>query len=105
MYSLDVGIRKRKNHLISVLKAKALGGALKPEQVAQFEMMYRRAVTPQEQDQVTKVIEEFMHGWKTAPDVYSRIRQAVEFEDDDDPLPPVLQAALDRSQAGAVGKR
>jgi hypothetical protein len=104
-----MGIRARKNHLILVLKARALGGSLTPEQVAKFELMYRRAVTVEEQDQVTKVIDDFMFGWKTGTDAYSRIRQAANgldiFEEDDDPLPPVLQAAYDLSQEGTLTKK
>ncbi len=94
-----MGIRARKNHLILVLKTRArLCRSLTPEQVAQFELMYRRAVTTQEQDQVTKALDDFINGWKTGTDAYSRIRQDL-FEEDDDPLPPILQEAWERSQA------
>jgi hypothetical protein len=109
VYCLVVGVRKRKNHLITVLKARALGGALTPEQVAQFELMYRRAVSVEEQDQVTKVIDGFINGWKTGSDVYSRLRQAAAgldiFEEDDDPLPPTLQAAWEQSQEFLTKRR
>lgn len=92
-----------------MLKARALGGSLNAEQVAQFEMMYRRAITIEEQDQVTKVIDDFMHGWKTGSDVYSRLRQTAAgldiFEEDDDPLPPTLQQAWERSQEGLLTKK
>jgi hypothetical protein len=105
VYCLVVSVRKRKNHLITVLKARALGGTLTPEQVAQFELMYRRAVTIEEQDQVTKALDNFMNGWKTGSDVYARLRQDDFLEEDDDPLPPVLQEAWERSQEGHFTKK
>ncbi len=93
-----MGVRARKNHLILALKTRArLCRSLTPEQVAQFELMYRRAVTVEEQDQVSKVVNDFIDGWRTGTDVYSRLQQD-RFEEDDDPLPPVLQAAWERSQ-------
>ena len=62
---------------------------MKPEEVAQFELMYRRARTPQEQDQVTDTLRQFFDGWKDADDDYSRLlRTANDFGEDifgDDP--------------------
>lgn len=73
--------RDRKNHLIVVLKARAIGARMKPEVVAQFELMYRRARTTQEQDQVTQALSSYMEGWKDADDAYSRLlREASDFD-------------------------
>ena len=76
-----MGIRDRKTLLITVLKARALAAKMKPEEVAQFELMYRRARTGQEQDQVTATLLQFIEGWKDGVDDYSRLlRTANDFE-------------------------
>lgn len=96
-----MGIRNRKNLLITVLKARALATKMKPEEVAQFELMYRRARDEHEQDQVTAVLHQFLFGWKDGGDAYSKLLQTANdfddlFEDDEDRLPPALEAAIAR---------
>ncbi len=98
-----MGIRKRKQTLILALKGKALGGSLDEQQVEAFSLMYGRAKTEAEQDQVTKALEDVLHGWKTGSDAYSRLRQAENGsdplgDDDEDEDPPALKAALARAQ-------
>lgn len=98
-----MGIRHRKNLLITVLKARALGAKMKPEEVAQFELMYRRARTPEEQDQVSAALQHFIQGWKDGDDAFSRLlRTANDLDDfladDEDRLPPALEAAIARSR-------
>jgi len=82
-----VGVRQRKQTLLVVLKAHTLSGRLSAEQAVTFEAMYRRARTPEEQDQVTKVVHDMMEGWRTGTDRFSRLRQAMndldELADDD----------------------
>ena len=74
-----------------VLKARALGARMKPAEVAQFEIMYRRARSTEEQDQVTQALLSFLDGWKVGDDDYSRLlRDAFDFDDilgEDDGLP------------------
>lgn len=83
--------RVRKNHLILVLKARALGARMKPAEVAQFEIMYRRARSTEEQDQVTQALASFLDGWKVGDDDYSRLlRDACDLDSilgEDDWLP------------------
>ena len=98
-----MGLRHRKNLLITVLKARALGAKMKPEEVAQFELMYRRSRTLEEQDQVTGVLQQFLQGWKEGGDAFSRLlRTANDLDDfldeEDDRLPPALEAAIARSR-------
>ena len=98
-----MGIRHRKNLLITVLKARAIGAKMKPEEVAQFELMYRRARTTEEQDQVTGVLGQFLNGWKEGDDDFSRLlRTANDLDDfldeDEDRLPPALEAAIARAR-------
>jgi hypothetical protein len=92
------GIRTRKQRLINVLKARTLGSRLTPAQIAQLELMYRRASSIEEQDQVTKALDNVLNGWRTGTDAYSLLLQDDDpFEDDD--LSPSLQTALDKTQA------
>jgi len=99
-----MGIRQRKNALITVLRAKKLAHKLTDEQFATFELMFRRAKTEAEQDQVSAVVDSFVNGWKTDTDAFSRLlRDANDFGDDaplgeDDEDPPALKEALARSR-------
>jgi len=68
--------RVRKTWLITALKAKALAHKLTSEQVETFELLYRRARTPQEQDEVTRALDLQIHGWKTNTDAFSRVLQS-----------------------------
>lgn len=93
--------RKRKNLLIDVLRFRGLTTQMKPEEVARFETMYRRARTQEEQDQVTSALRHFIDGWRDSDDAFSRLlRDAFDLEDsvgDEDALPPSLEAAIKRA--------
>lgn len=100
-----MGVGDRKNLLITALRAKRLAYRIPDEHVARFELMYRQSRTEAEQDQVTGVLESFLNGWKTAPDVFSRLlRNASDFGEDtpigedEDEDPPALREALARSR-------
>lgn len=105
-----MGLRQRKNHLITVLSAHVRGGSLSLEQASVFEGMYRAARTEDEQDQVTAAVKVQMDGWKTEPDRHSRVLRDVfemepRFADEDlDDDPPALKAALARSQVSFIRK-
>ena len=76
---------------------------MKPDEVAQFELMYRRARTVEEQDQVSGALQSFLFGWKEGGDAYSKLLQTANdfddlFADDDDRLPPALEAAIARTR-------
>jgi hypothetical protein len=88
-----MGLRQRKNTLILALKARHIGKELDVEQVETFRLMYARARTPEEQDQVTKVVHEAIDGWKTGTDRFSRVLQMTH-EDEEDDDPPSLKAML-----------
>ena len=99
-----MGIRARKQHLITVLRFKKLAYKMTEEQFSGFELMYRRAKTEPEQDQVTAVIEGFLNGWKTEHDTYSRLlRDVNDFGDnlpfgEDEEDSPAMKAALAQSR-------
>ena len=98
-----MGLRHRKNLLITALKGRALGGKMKPAEIAQFELMYRRARTQEEQDQVTSALQHFLNGWKDDGDAFSRLLRAANdlddfLDEDDDRLPPALEAAIARAK-------
>jgi hypothetical protein len=88
-----MGLRQRKNTLILALKARHVGKELDAEQVETFRLMYARARTPEEQDQVTKVVHEAIDGWKTGTDRFSRVLQMAH-EDPDEEDDPALKAML-----------
>ncbi len=96
------GKRARKNSLIAALKAKALAYNLPADQVEMFERLYRGARTQTDQDQVTRVLDEHLNGWRTRSDAFSRVLQAAsnigELADDDDEDPPELKAHLERAR-------
>jgi len=92
--------RKRKNLLIDVLRFRGLTTRMKPEEVAQFEVMYRRARTQEEQDQVSAALRHFIDGWRESDDAFSKLlKTAFDLDDhlDDDALPPALEAAIQRA--------
>ena len=98
-----MGIQDRKNHLISVLKVKKLAYRMTDEQVAGFELMYRRARTEAEQDQVSVAVEAFVNGWKTDTDAFSRLLRDVNDFGEDAPIgedddPPSMKAVLAQSR-------
>jgi hypothetical protein len=104
-----VGIRARKNSLIAGLKVRALAVQMPKEQVDTFELMFRRARSEDEQNEVSKALDAHMNGWKTGTDAWSRILQASNDTDflsgaDEDEDPPGLKAALARSQV-FLGKK
>lgn len=103
------GIRARKNALITTLKTHLLMRKLTKEEAAGFEMMYRRARTEQEQDEVTKALHHHLDGWKdagtggAAGGAYAhlqRLRAGIDLysEDEEDEDPPALKAALARAR-------
>lgn len=74
---------------------------MKPEEVAQFEVMYRRARTQEEQDQVSAALRHFIDGWRESDDAFSKLlKTAFDLDDrlDDDALPPALEAAIQRAR-------
>lgn len=95
-----MGIRARKNHLITVLKAHLISKKLTLDQVGVFEAMYRRASSTDEQDAVTRAVHAVIDGWKGAGGgVYGHLRRlkaGLDLYDDEDP--PALQEALIRAQ-------
>jgi hypothetical protein len=67
--------------------------------------MYRQARTEAEQNQVTAALMTQIDGWKTGDDAFSRLlRSSLDFDDNepfaenDDPLPPSLEAAIARAK-------
>lgn len=93
-----MGIRDRKNHLLTVLKAHLRFGEISKDQADAFERMYRQARTAEEQDQVTAALKHQIDGWKTDSDRYSKVLRDVFEEPEEDDDPPSLKAALARSQ-------
>lgn len=99
-----MGIRERKNLLISVLRFRGQAAKMKVEEINQFELMYRRARTTEEQDQVTAALRSYNEGWRESDDDFSRLlRIANDFdcfldEDDEDRLPASLEAAIERAR-------
>lgn len=103
------GVRARKQGLISVVKAYFLGRKLTKEQADGFELMYRRARTEQEQDQVTAALHHTLDGWKDpgkggakggAYAHLQRLRAGIDLysEDEEDDDTPEMKEALARSR-------
>ncbi len=103
------GIRARKNHLISALKAYRLGRKISAEEAAGFELMYRRCRTEEEQDQVTKAVHHAMDGWKdpgsgAAGGVFDhlrRLRAGIDLyseDEEEEEDSPALKAAIARAR-------
>jgi len=80
-----MGLRQRKNTLVLALKAHVIAKELDDEQFETFRLMYARARTESEQDQVTAVVRQHIDGWKTGTDRFSRVLQSVNEDEDDDP--------------------
>jgi hypothetical protein len=93
VYGDGMGLRQRKNTLLTVLKAHEVGKELTSEQVETFRLMYARARTEEEQDQVTAVVHQAIDGWKTGTDRMSKILQNIE-DDPEDEDPPSLKAVI-----------
>ena len=100
-----MGFRDRKNQLILALKAKAIGHKMPKEHAERFELMFRRAKTEAEQDQVSAALDAFLNGWKKESDSFSRLLRDVNDFGDDAPIgeaededPPALKEALARSR-------
>lgn len=102
------GIRARKNALIITLKTYLLTRKLRKEEADAFELMYRRARTTQEQDEVTKALHHHLEGWKdagkgAAGGAYAhlqRLRAGIDLysEEEEDEDPPALKEALARAR-------
>jgi hypothetical protein len=95
-----MALRRRKNALVTSLRAKALVYALTPEQVDTFERLYQGARTPEAQDEITRALDFQSNGGETANDSFARVLQnASGFGPlgDEEEDPPELRAALDRA--------
>lgn len=80
------------------MKARAEAAKLSAEQVGTIELMYRRARTVEEQDQVSQAFNDVLDGWKRNKDAMAVVRRGfLDDEADDDEDPPALTAALERS--------
>ena len=77
------------------MKIRAKAAKLTDEQTAAFELMYRRARSAEEQDQVTRAFDIRIDGWQTGKDAMAIVRRGF-LEDDEDEDPPALTAALAR---------
>lgn len=95
-----MGLRQRKSLLVSVLQAHLKGKLLDEKQVETFRLMYARCRTPEEQDEVTKIVRAQFDGWKDENDRFSKILRMAhdDGDDDEDDDPPSLKAALARSR-------
>lgn len=58
------GVRARKQQLVLHVSAYVISGQLSRAQGERFELMYRRARSPEEQDAVTKAMHFVIDGWK-----------------------------------------
>jgi len=104
-----MGIRQRKNHLITVLRVHVRGGSLTEEQASLFEQMYRSARTESDQDQVTAAVKIQIDGWKSEMDRHSRVLRDVfdvedRFEGEDKEDPPALKVALTKAKVDVTCK-
>jgi hypothetical protein len=105
-----VAIRARKNALVVLVKTHLLARRLTAEEASGFELMYRRARSEREQDEVTKALHFVLEGWKDAGAGgaaggafahLQRLRAGIDLysaKDDEDDDPPGLKAALARSR-------
>jgi len=75
------------------LRARGLAKELTSEQVETFRLMYARARTEAEQDQVTAAVHTAIDGWKTGTDRMSRVLQNADDDDEDDD-PPSLKEVI-----------
>lgn len=86
-----MGLRQRKATLVTVLQAHKVAGHLDAEQVETFRLMYARARSEKEQDEVTAAVRLVIDGWKTANDRLSKVlRRSIDDDDDEDEvvIPP-----------------
>ena len=70
-------LRKRKNSYVTAVSAYEKAGFLNKKEADGFRMLYRRARTLEEQDQIKAAIEHRIDGWKTGTDRYSRVMQNI----------------------------
>lgn len=70
-------LRIRKNSLVASLKAYELSGKLTREQAEGFRLMYAKARSLSEQDQVTAALHHRFDGWQTGTDRFSKILQNI----------------------------
>ena len=88
-----------------------MASKLPPEVVAGFELMYRRARTAEEQDQVTAALAPQVEGWKTDDDAFSRLLRAATdmddgpFAENDDRLSPEMEANIARARVDVTRRR
>lgn len=80
-----MGLRQRKQCLTLSLKMYERMGLLTSEDAEGFRLMYAKARTPEEQNQVREAVDHRFHGWKTENDRLSKVLRDVVGEDEDDP--------------------
>lgn len=93
-----MGLRHRKSTLQTALLGYEKAGYLDAQQAEGFRLMYARARTEAEQDQVTAAVKHQIDGWKTSNDRLSKILRASLGDDDEDEDPPALKEALARAR-------
>lgn len=90
-----MGLRQRKQTLLASLAFHLRAKLISQEQHDAFEVMFRRCRSEIEQDQVRKVIEEQLIGWKTDTDRFARILRD---DDEDEEDSPALKAAIEKAR-------
>jgi hypothetical protein len=70
-------LRKRKNSHVAAVSAYEKSGFLDKKEADGFRMLYQRARTLEEQDQIKAAIDHRIDGWKTGTDRYSRVMQNI----------------------------
>jgi len=93
-----MGLRKHKQVLTLSLQLYQRVGLLTAEEAEGFRLMYARARTPAEQEQVRAALDHRFHGWKTEQDRFSKVLRDDVLGDDEDEDPPELREALERSR-------
>lgn len=95
-----MGLRQRKQALITSLNGHVLAGLITKTLADEFEARYRRCRSESEQEIVRQDIIHVVSGYAHNPQtVYDKLRSAKpDIEDEDDEDPPALKAALERAR-------
>lgn len=88
-----MGIRQRKQNLLASLAFHLRASLISKEQHDAFEMMFRRCRNEGEQDEVRRVIQDQLTGWKKDTDRFSRIVRSLDEDDDGEEDSPALARA------------
>ena len=100
-----MGLRQRKQALVTALKGHVLAGLIDPKVAAEFEARYRAAHSELEQETIRQEVIHTVSGFKDNPQTtYDKLR-SVTADDDDDEDPPALKAALARAGMSFLPKR